>query len=236
MNTQLIVPIKNLKILGLLYIEILKKGNIIRIFGRAKISRGDFFCTAKTHKFDRLNDVTVDNLKLRPIIDQSNTYTSSAAKVLSKYLKPLQDEEYMLNDTLKFPELIKRLPPKGLGERDVSYDVEALFTSVPIDDTIEFILDEIYVKQVIKPMCKRLIFKRLLQRLTSGCVFSANGKLIRQTNGCPIGGSFSGTMAAICMTKCVREVIRPLSLPFFKLYVDDGYCRPKVNENWGILY
>ena len=84
-------------------------------------------------------------------------------------------------------------------------------------------------------MCKRLTFKRLLQRLTSGCVFSANGKLVRQTNGCPIGGSFSGTMAAICMTKCVREVIRPLSLPFFKLYVDDGYCRQNVNENGDIV-
>ena len=37
------------------------------------------------------------------------------------------------------------------------------------------------------------------------------------------------------MTKCVREVIRPLSLPFFKLYVDDGYCRQKVNENGDIV-
>ena len=37
-------------------------------------------------------------------------------------------------------------------------------------------------------------------------------------------------MAAICMTKCVREVIRLLSLPFFKLDVNDGYCRQKVNE------
>ena len=111
-----------------------------------------------------MSDITVGNLKLRPIIDQCNTYTSSAAKVLSKYLKPLQDEEYMLNDTLKFPELIKKSPPKGLDERDVSYDVEALFTSLPIDDTVEFILDEIYGKQVIKPMCKRLVFKRLLHR------------------------------------------------------------------------
>ena len=66
-----------------------------------------------------MNDVTVDNVKLKPIIDQSNTYTSSAVQVLSKYLKPLQDEEYMLNDTLKFQELIKRLPPECLGERGV---------------------------------------------------------------------------------------------------------------------
>ena len=97
--------------------------------------------------------------------------------------------------------------------------------------TIDFILDEIYQKRVIEPICKKLIFKRLLQRLTSGCVFSANGKLIRQRNGCAIGGNFSGTMAGICMTKCMRDIIKPLNLPFFKLYVDDGYCRQKIEEN-----
>ena len=32
------------------------------------------------------------------------------------------------------------------------------------------------------------------------------------------------------MTKCIRDVIRPLNLPFFKLYVDDGYCRQIVDE------
>ena len=47
MNAQLIVPMKNLKILGLLYIEILKKRNIIGTFGRAKISRRDFFVLRK---------------------------------------------------------------------------------------------------------------------------------------------------------------------------------------------
>ena len=32
----------------------------------------------------------------------------------------------MLYDALKFPELLRKLPPKGVDEEDVSYDVEAL--------------------------------------------------------------------------------------------------------------
>ena len=189
---------------------------------------GRLFCTAKTHKFTDLSEVTVDNLKLRPVIDQSNSFTSKAATFLSEYLKPLQDKEFMLSDTLKFPDLIKKLPPKGLDEEDVSYDVEALFTSIPVADTIDYILHEIYEKEVIKPLCeKKLVFKRLLERLTSGSVFSANGKLVKQLDGCPIGGSFSVRMAGICMTKCIREVVEPLSPPFFSLYVDDGYARRK---------
>ena len=34
---------------------------------------GRFFATAKTHKFTLLNDITVENLKLRPIIDLAGT-------------------------------------------------------------------------------------------------------------------------------------------------------------------
>ena len=37
--------------------------------------------TAKTHKFETLEDITVTNLKFRPIIDQTGTFTYNAAKL-----------------------------------------------------------------------------------------------------------------------------------------------------------
>ena len=36
---------------------------------------GRFFATTKIHKFTSLNDITVENLKLRPIIDLTGSYT-----------------------------------------------------------------------------------------------------------------------------------------------------------------
>ena len=45
--------------------------------------------TAKTHKFENVKDITPQNLKCRPIIDQTGTFTYKAAKVISSYLKPL---------------------------------------------------------------------------------------------------------------------------------------------------
>ena len=89
------------------------------------------FCTAKTHKFINLQDITL-NLKFRAIIDQSNSFSSKAAKFLSNDIKLLQDKDYMLYDTLESLELIRKLPPKGAMKEDVSYDVEALFTSIHI--------------------------------------------------------------------------------------------------------
>ena len=158
-----------------------------------------FFATAKTHKFQSFDEITLEALKLRPIVDQTGTHTHKAAKVVSQYLKPLAANEYVIKNSLKFPELVKRTPIKD-DEEDVSYDVESLFTSIPVRETIDFILCEIYDRKVIKPFCvKRLHFKRLLERLTGECKFSVNGVLVRQKDGCPIGGSMSGDFADIFM-------------------------------------
>ena len=47
-------------------------------------------------------------------------------------------------------------------EEYVSYDVESLFTSIPISETSGYIIKEIYENKVIKQMCKsKLIFRRL---------------------------------------------------------------------------
>ena len=55
-------------------------------------------------------------------------------------------------------------------EEDISY--ESLFTNVPVEETIEYILDEIYENKRLKPLCKsRLIMKRLLQKLISNSLF-----------------------------------------------------------------
>ena len=41
-----------------------------------------FFATSKTSKFENINDITIDNLKLRPIIDQIGTCYYKTAKVI----------------------------------------------------------------------------------------------------------------------------------------------------------
>ena len=79
--------------------------------------------TAKTHKFEFLEDITVGNLKFRPIIDQIGTFTYSAAKVISDYLRPLCKNEYFVNDTQKFPNMLSSVLHLQDDEEDVSYDV-----------------------------------------------------------------------------------------------------------------
>ena len=47
-------------------------------------------------------------------------------------------------------------------EEDVSYDGESLFVNIPINETINHILNEIYNKKKLKRIGSKLIFKLLL--------------------------------------------------------------------------
>ena len=190
---------------------------------------GRFFATAKTHKFESISDITLEQLKLRPIIDQTGTYIYKASKVVAKYLGPLAKNEYTIRDTLSFPDLLKSVPSDDNYE-DVSYDVESLFTSIPVQETIDYILYKIYVKKELKPFCKKSIFKKLLNKLTTECVFSANNRLIKQIDGCPMGGPISVVLSDIYVCKMEEDIVAPSKPLFYKRYVDDTYVRRKKNE------
>ena len=84
-----------------------------------------FFVTAKTHKFTSLEEINTDQLKLRPIIDQTGTYIYNASKVIAKYLKPLAKNEFTISGTLTFPDLVKNASNSNEYE-DISYSVESL--------------------------------------------------------------------------------------------------------------
>ena len=98
---------------------------------------GRIYATAKTHKFNSLDEINIDNLKFRPIISQIGTYTYNAAKVIAEYLKPLCSNQYKISDTQEFASLIKDQPPLNDDEEYVSYDVDYLFTNNPVAEIIE---------------------------------------------------------------------------------------------------
>ena len=73
-------------------------------------------------------------------------------------MKPLCINEYNIKDTIKFPQLLKDLPPLKDDEEYVSYDVESLFTNTPLKKTIDHILEQISVNNKLPIICSKLIF------------------------------------------------------------------------------
>ena len=104
----------------------------------------------------------VENLKCWPIISQVHTYTYNAAKVIANYLKPVCQNEYNIGDTQSFPSMLKQQTPLSLDEEYVSYDVDSLFRNLPLDETMSYMINEIWNKIKLLQICRKKILKRLL--------------------------------------------------------------------------
>ena len=98
---------------------------------------------------------------------------------------------------------------------------EEYVTNVLITETIEYILDEIYVHNKLPKLCSRLIFKRLLLKLTTKSTFKFNSKFYKQSDGCTMGGPLSVTFSNIYLTKLIISKVRSTKPLFYKRFVDD---------------
>ena len=63
-----------------------------------------------------------------------------------------------------------------------------------------------------------------------GCAFLADGKLIRQVDGCPMGGPISVVLFNIFCVKMELDVVKPLKPKLCKRYVDDIYSKQIKNQ------
>ena len=187
--------------------------------------------TAKPHKFENPDNITLEQLKLRPIIAQNGTYTYNAAQVIVDYLKPLiSHNDYIIKNTQDFPEILKVQPPLAEDEEYISCNVVSLFTNILIHGTIDCIIKKIYVEKKLPNICTKLIFKRLLLTLVTKITFMFQNQFYKQIDGCTMGGPLSVIFSDIFMTKLEDDVVRPLKSIFNKRFVDDTFNRRQKNN------
>ena len=71
--------------------------------------------------------------------------TYNIAHVIAEYLKPLADENpYIIRNMQDFPSILKQEPQLETDKEYLFYDLESLFTSILVRETINYILAEIY--------------------------------------------------------------------------------------------
>ena len=142
-------------------------------------------------------------------MDQNGTHLYNCSKTIAQYLQQLAIKEYTISDTLSFPDILwENLLDSN--EEYVSCDMDSLFTSIPLGETTDFFLDEIYVWKKIEFFYKKSVFRNLLNKLCKGCTFSADGRLIRHVDGCPMDGSISVILSNISCVKMEFDAVRPL--------------------------
>ena len=94
-------------------------------------------------KFYGLPKIHKNNTPLRPIVSSIGSVTYGAAKELARIIKPLVGStEHHANNSKEFIEEIKNFKLEE-GKCITSYDVSALFTSVPVPSALDIIKNKL---------------------------------------------------------------------------------------------
>ena len=109
----------------------------------------------------------------------------------------------------------------------VSFDIESLFTNIPLNEMIDICVNPVYhKKEKIEGLLERH-FKRLLTFATKSSCFVFNGIFYSQIDGVAMGSPLGPTLANLFLTyyemKWLKEYPVQFKLTFFRRYVDDMF-------------
>ena len=185
---------------------------------------GRFYGTAKVHKLLPNEKNNVEKLTLRPIISNIGTAAYETSRYLCKLLAPLGQSTYTVNSTQEFISKIKnkKVPP---GYQMFSFDVKSLFTNVPLAESIDIVLDKVFVDKVLKVPFTRPELKSLLMLCTEEVQFTFEGDIYIQADGVSMGSPLASLLANVFMCELENKIIPKLTedmTPWYR-YVDDTF-------------
>ena len=191
---------------------------------------GLFFGLAKIHKL-REGETDVKELPLRPVISKIGTTTYQISKHLASLLTPLTKSKHNIESTKDFINKLKTMKISN-GYKMVSLDVVSLFTSVPLDYTINIILDKVFKEKMVKTKLSRSQLKTLLELCTKEMHFTFNSKVYRQKNGVAMGSPLGPVLANIFMVHLEQMMIPRLAgqMSSWYRYVDDTFTFIKEDD------
>ena len=132
----------------------------------------------KTHKpFEHIP-------RFRPITETTNTPCYGISKFLSNLLNTLTENQCVVKYSFTAANKIRKIPKELFdhGSRFVSFDVEWLFTSVPLSKTINIILDRTYNKKLLEKKHQETNNEKTFERLLHQKLFFFQQSYLR-TNG-----------------------------------------------------
>ncbi|KAL9980400.1 hypothetical protein ACROYT_G008988, partial [Oculina patagonica] len=176
----------------------------------------------KTHK---------ERLAMRPILSATGTYNYALAKWLDEKLKPLSVNKHTISDVIQFAEETREL---DFNEDDilVSYDVSALFTNVPLEETIQILANKAFTRNWFNETHNLNITQddlvKLLRVATKHQLFQFNGSLYEQINGVAMGSPLGPLMANTFMCAIEEKLESEDKLPsFYNRFVDETLAAVK---------
>ena len=166
------------------------------------------------------------NVPVRPIFRACGTATYALAKFLVPLLSPISENEFTVKNSYEFVESVRNFQ---FTEDMVmaSFDVESLFTNIPVTETVNIALDSLFSKcKDVKGISRDLLHSMLDISVTNS-YFLFNQQLYKQLDGVGMGLPLGPTFANIFL--CFHEKNWLAACPpdfrpvLYKRYVDDCF-------------
>ena len=176
-------------------------------------------------KFYGLPKIHKKETPLRPIISSIGSVSYATSKELARILKPLVGRSpYHVHNNKDLLEDLKSLK-LGKDECLVSFDVKALFTSIPIKSAIQVIKKLLEKYQELKQRTSMSVdhIISLLEFCLGSTYFTLKGRFYEQQEGAAMGSPISPNVVNLYLedleTKAIQAAQNPPS--FWRRYVDD---------------
>ena len=170
-------------------------------------------CTSP--KFYGLPKIHKTNIPFRPIVSSRGSVTYGVAKVLAKILKPLVGKyPHHRQSTKDFVDMVSKVTLQP-GECLCSYDVTALFTSVPVHPALDIIRE--LLEQDTTLWDRTTLSVQNIIELLGFCLhntyFSFQNKIYEQVEGVAMGSPVSPIVANLYMENFEKKVLNTTSTP-----------------------
>ena len=160
---------------------------------------------AGSPKFIGLPKIHRPGIPLRPIVSSRGTVTYSTGKELARILKPLvsMSQHHVVNTS----DFVQHLNGIRLQQEEciISYDVKAIFTSVPIQPAIDTIRTKLSQDKDLKQRASMNIHQiiNLMEFCLNNTYFVFQGRYYEQIEGAAMGLPISPLVANLLLCKAV---------------------------------
>ena len=200
----------------------------VRLFTRSYTQVGQGY-----QSFYGLQKIHKKETPLRPIVSSIGAVSYATSKELARILKPLVGRSpYHVHNNHDLLEDLKSLK-LGKDKCLISFDMKALFTSVPIQSAIQIIkklLEDQDLKQRTSMSVDHIVC--LLEYCLRSTYFTFKGRFYEQQEGAAMGSPISPIVANLYMedleTKAIQSAQNPPSL--WRRFVDDTLTIMKSSQ------
>ena len=160
----------------------------------------------------------------RPILSAINTPSYKIVKFLTPLLSDLTKNEFVSKDSFEFARVVRNQNPALYM---ASFDIDSLFTNVPLDETIDICVKKLYGRKKKYEGFTKEQFKKLLTLAVKNSCFLFNGEYYEQVDGVAMGSPLGPTLANIFLChheeSWIKKCPKQFKPEYYNRYMDDTF-------------